>query len=381
MDSINLIESTYRRLVLEGKKVLKLYSGNPNEQGFCFPPEVLQEAYGRYFEKQFYAPHPKGSPRARESIRDYYLQQGVQTDCNHILLSSGTSESFFYLFTSLAAPGDNFLTPVPAYPLFDHLAKAARIELKHYLLEEGQGWRINLDSIWSGCDARTRGIVLISPNNPTGAVHRPEEIQAVVEGANRRGIPLICDEVFSEFYFGEGRFPRLIDVSKPNLAFTLNGISKMFALPALKLSWILVTGEKSRVEPAVDRLETLADSFLSCHTPIQEALPEIFSAGGDFVRSYVEEVGRRRCLAMDLLGSSAELQVVEPRGGFYLTAKVVKDLRLSEEEFVIRLLEKKGVFVHPGYFYDYEAGIHFIISFLTRPEKLQKGLESILSFL
>ena len=381
MEPINRIEQTYRRLTSEGRQILKLFSGNPNEQGFRFPSKVLEKGYNAYFQRMDYHPHPKGLPAARQVISEYYARQGAPVDPENIIITGGTSESFFYLFSLLARPGDNILTPNPAYPLFDHIAALAGIELRHYSLSEESRWSIDFEDLRGKANERTRAVVIISPNNPTGAVAAPEEIQEVVDWANQKQIALICDEVFSEFYFGEGRFPRPIVVAKPNLCFTLNGISKMFALPALKLGWIAVTGEKSLVASAVDRLETTADTFLSCHIPIQEALPELFVKGQNFLKSYREEVGRRRELAIKILRQSPEIGFVEPVGGFYLMGEIRKNIPMSEEDFVIRLMQEKNVFVHPGYFYDYEKGIHLVVSFLVREKDLEKGLLSLLDFI
>lgn len=382
VESINKIEQTYRELKAQGREILKLFSGNPNDEGFIFPSDILENAYARYFGRQGYRPLPKGLLPAREAISGYYESQGASVDPENILLTSGTSESFFYLFTLLAKPGDNILTPRPAYPLFDHIAQLAGIELRDYPSSEGEKWRIDFEALRKRTNFRTRAIVLISPNNPTGAVADADEVSDIVHWANVKNIPVICDEVFSEFFYGSGRFPRPMTVAKPKLCFTLNGISKMFALPALKLGWIAVTGEKSHVDPAVDRLETTADTFLSCHVPIQEALPDLFGKGRAFVDSYVAEVGRRRELAVRLLRESEDIRFVEPAGGFYLMAEVRPKgaWHLLEEDFVIHLMRETGVFVHPGYFFDYESGVHAVISYLTHPEKLQKGLKELIRF-
>ncbi|MFO1519145.1 MAG: pyridoxal phosphate-dependent aminotransferase [bacterium] len=380
VEAINLIERTYRELNAQGRRVLKLFSGNPNDQGFHFPSSILEKVYLPYFKTQEYHPHSKGLQVAREAIAAYYEGQGARVDPEHLILTSGTSESFFYLFSLLTEPGDNVLVPNPAYPLFDYIAQMARIELRHYSLREEKDWRVDVEEMKAKADERTKAILLVSPNNPTGAVHSAEQLREIVEWANEQEIPLICDEVFAEFYFGAGHFPRPIAISAPRLCFTLNGISKMFALPGLKLSWIAVTGETSLVEKAVDRLETVADTFLSCHIPIQQALPLLFSEGKEFLKSYHHEVGHRRVLAVHELQRFPEIRFVSPEGGFYLTGEIAKPLPCSEEEFVIRLMREKEVFVHPGYFFDYEKGIHFVISFLTEPEALRSGIERLGEF-
>ncbi len=381
MSELNPIEAAYRRLRAAGKDILKLYSGNPNEQGFHFPKEILERAYHRYFQSQDYQPHPKGLNIAREAIAKYYAEQGITLDPENLLLTSGTSESFFYLFSLLTRPGDNILVPKPAYPLFDSIAELAKIELRHYALREDRAWELDIADLEARANDRSRAVLLVSPNNPTGAVASSGEIAALVDWANARDIPLICDEVFSEFFFDTSPFPRPMALAKPKLCFTLNGLSKMFALPGLKLSWIAVTGETQGVVNAVDRLETIADTFLSCHIPIQEALPEIFAQGKTFLTQYRQEVQRRRDLAVGLLQSEPRFRFTPPRGGFYLTASVDPLPSLEEENFVIRLMEEEGIFVHPGYFYDEESGLHLVLSILTKEADLQRGIAGIRRFI
>jgi len=381
VSNINPIEATYRRLRAEGKNILKLYSGNPNEQGIHFPREILEESYRRYFQRQDYRPHPKGLRPAREAIANYYAGQNCALDPEHLVLTSGTSESFFYLFSLLTRAGDNVLVPRPAYPLFDAIAELAKIELRHYSLREDRAWRLDLVDLQAQADARSRAVLLVSPNNPTGAVADVEEIEALVHWANSRDLPLICDEVFSEFFFGAGPFPRPMALTQPKLCFTLNGLSKMFALPGLKLSWIATTGASGRVEAAVDRLETIADTFLSCHIPIQEALPALFENSGPFLEQYRREVKHRRDLAVSLLQAETRLRFTPPRGGFYLIAALDPTPSLDEESFVIRLMEEEGIFVHPGYFYDEESGVHLVISTLTNEADLRTGIAALNRFI
>lgn len=378
---INPVERAYRELLRQGKPVIRLFSGNPNEHGIAFPGEVLAEVYARYFAQPTYRPDPKGDPAARQAIRDYYASQGAAVSAENIILTSGTSESFFYVFSLLASPGDNILTPNPSYPLFDYIAALARVKLRHYPLREDQGWAVDLAELARRIDERTRAIVVISPNNPTGSVVSAEQIGDIVALANRHGLAIISDEVYSEFIYDLPAFPRVSAVSQPRLLFTLNGISKMFALPALKLGWIVVSGEEVQVARAVDTLETMADTFLTVHMPIQLALPRLFQEGGAFLVQYRAEMRRRRDLALQLLSRSARLRFTRPQGGFHMMAAVELGREMDEEQFVIALMRDAGVFVHPGYFYDYEVGIHIALSFLTHPTALSAGLERIVQFL
>jgi alanine-synthesizing transaminase len=380
MESINNIEKTYRRLAAEGQPPIKLFQGNPTLHGIHFPRKLLKEAYAPVLDYPQYEPDPKGLRSARQAIAQWYATENWEMDPENILLTSGTSESFFYLFNTLAQSGDHFLAPVPTYPLFEHLAHAARVGLRYYRLEEENDWRINLEQLKSLVDARTRGVILISPHNPTGAVPGPETLESLVSWCNKRDLPILCDEVFAPFYFGEGRFPRPAIITKPELCFTLNGLSKLLALPAMKLGWIAVSGREEKVKRAMDSLETLADTFLSVHDPIQRALPKLLNGSEDFRKIYQREIHSRWINTQTLLQQIPFLQWVPPQGGFYLTIRVTDKKVRDEEPWVLALMEQKGVFVHPGYFYDLEEGIHFVFTYLTEPATLQTALGKIGEF-
>lgn len=371
---LNQIEQQYRALVQAGRSITKFFVANPNAEGILFPAEVVGTAYAKYFQHQRYQPDPKGLCAARAAISNYYAGRGAMVDPDQIVITAGTSESFFYLFSLLAAPGDNILTPIPSYPLFDEIARLAHVTLRPYPLEEERAWAIDCEAVRSALDAHTRAIVIVSPHNPTGMVPDANTLRALTTIANAANIPLICDEVFSEFYFGEGAFPRAMAVAQPDLCFTLNGISKMLALPALKLSWIAVTGEPQPVTQAVDRLEHMTDTFLSCHYPIQQALPILFERGQHFLAQYRQEILRRHTLALSILQSSPHVRVLPPHGGFYCMVELIDTRWDNEDDCVCDLLREHGLFPHPGYFYDYEQGLHLVLSMITAPPRLQQQL-------
>lgn len=378
---MNRITATYRSLVAQGKPIIDLTNANPIECGFRFPFGLLEKEYRKYFQNQFYHPDPKGDILARKAIQGYYASRDWGVNEASILLTAGTSESYLHLFTLLAQPGDHILAPLPAYPLFDHLAAQARISLRHYPLDESNGWKIDLDGLEEAIDDHTRAIILISPHNPTGAVHTEDDIRAVANIAATHNLPLICDEVFCEFLFTGHPYPRLASIANGPLVFTLNGISKMLALPSLKLGWIVVSGEPSRVSCIVDKLETQVDALLTTHTPIQQAFPALLAEGQSFQKSYTDEVRSRRDLALALIATSPHLTCNPPQGGFHLMLEVKTSKPMDEEELVIRLMKEAGVFVHPGFFYDWEHGTHLVMSFLSPPERLEDGLQRLIRFL
>lgn len=371
METINEIERTRRRLLEEGRPILDLTNANPTQCGFHFPPEILRNAYEGYLSRPFYHPHPKGLLQAREAISDYYT--GFHPPADQILLTSGTSESFFYLFKLLCAPGEAVLTPVPTYPLFDAIAQLAGIRLETYALDPENAWQPDIGLIAEALITGAKAIILISPHNPTGSVITGEKLEQIVSLANRHRIPVICDEVFSEFLCSGEKYPRVAHITRPDLCFTLNGISKLLALPAFKLGWVTVTGKPSLVRDALDRLEHIADTFLSCHSAIQAALPALLKEGKSFLNSYQQGVQERGRLAVNALASCPGLRFIPPAGGFYLSFQCLRS-PLNDEEFALHLLEQKGVLIHPGYFFDFAQDHYGVISFLTEPDLLEKGL-------
>lgn len=378
---LNLIEKTKRHLIKQGREILNLTSGNPMEAGIMFPMERLQRLYAEYFQAPYYQPHPKGIVKARQSLADFYSSRSLKLSSENFILTSGTSESFFYLFRLLAREGQNFLVPRPSYPLFEHLAELARVKLKFYNLDEKQNWAIDFESLKQAVDKNSQAVLLISPHNPTGAVASVGEISQLAQICREKNLPLLCDEVFSDFYFENGPYPRAAALEDFPVIFTLNGISKRFALPMMKLGWIGVGGSSSKAEGFLDELETYADTFLSSHAPIQVALPHLLKDCEDFVENYQREVKKRLYLALKLLKEIPGIRFIEPKGGFYLTFKVLDSKGLEEEAWVLKLLQETNVLVHPGYFFDYEDGVHGVMSFLKKEKDLERGIERLRIFL
>ncbi len=377
---LNPIETCYRRLKAAGREPIKLTVGNPSLQGIHFPAELLIKAYSRSALNTPYDPDPKGMLSAREAIVDLYQLQGLSLSPQQILLTSGTSEAFFYLFSLLGQVGDNFLVPYPSYPLFEHIAQYARVRLKPYHLRESLGWSWNLDEMAAQVDENTRGIVVISPHNPTGKVWSRDEWRQLAEFGAAHDLPIISDEVFADFCFDPTRFARGMTHSE-TICFTLNGISKSLALPGHKLGWIIVTGPEAKQEKYLNQLELMADTFLTCNQPVQLALPTLLAESRSFRQEYYHEVVQRRATTLNRLKEIPQLNLVPPQGGFYLMAAYDDPQGRSEDEWVIALMESEGISVYPGYFFDHPSGNHLVMSFLTDPKQMQPALDSLAKFL
>jgi aspartate/methionine/tyrosine aminotransferase len=367
--SPNRIEQA--RSALNGQYI-DLTSSNPTHQGLLFPAHILEMTAATYWSRRRYDPHPRGQLAAREAICAYYAQRSpaLRLDHGDVFMTASTSEAYSLLFALLTQPGDNVLAPVVTYPLFEFLAEIHHIELRPYALDEARGWRIDPASLHAQVDGRTRAVLIVSPHNPTGMIV-PEALPALTT----LGLPLICDEVFAEFTYRAISTPP-VGVFHPELpVFHLNGVSKLFALPDLKLGWIALNAAARQY---ADRLELLNDTFLGSNALTQHMLPQLFAHGMSFVAEMRNHVRHNLDLALARLGTSSLLRVQPPDGGYYLFPEVLGwD---DEEELVLHCL-RHGVLVHPGYFYGYERGAHIMLSCLTATQQLEQGLDRLIAAL
>ena len=269
--------------------------------------------------------------------------------------------------------GDNIFFPPPlSFFLFDYTAPLGGVRPTHYRLLEARRWAIDLDHLEHQITTKTRAIVLISPHNPTGMVADAGQLSGLAEIAGRHNLPIISDEVFSEFLFGIDSLPRPAATNAP-LVFTLNGFSKMFALPGMKAGWMAATGDDALVKQAMSALELISDTFLPVNEIAQFAVEKIFGRGQEFLKSYREWVATCRDRALAGLSGAA---FVQPRGGFYITLPIAD----SEEDAAAALLKKNGILVHPGYFYDIDPD-HLVMTFIHDPESITPHFETIKSLI
>ena len=358
-----------RRQASAGAGYIDLTSSNPTHQGLLFPTDILEAAAHRYLAGRRYEPDPRGALAARQAIVQYYAARtpALALEPDAIFVTASTSEAYGLLFALLTEPGDNVLAPVVSYPLFEYLAAIHHVELRPYALDERRGWRIDPVSLRVQADDRTRAVLIISPHNPTGMV-----VQAALPALAGLGLPLICDEVFAVFPYRVPAVPPLGALHPELPVFHLNGISKLFALPDLKLGWIALSGPA--VERYGGRLELLNDTFLGANSLTQSMLPTLFGQGMPFVREMAARVRDNLDMALDRLARARGICAQAPDGGYYLFPEV---LGWSDEEALVLHLLKRGVLVHPGYFYGYENGVHIMISCLTEPTQLAAGLDRL----
>ncbi len=362
-------------MLARGEPVVDLISGNVTEQGLAYPQTVLEHILTDAARRaSVYRPHPLGQPEARAAISAYYRAHGLTIPPERILLTPGTSLAYWYAFSVFCDPGDEILTPRPSYPLFDEIARIAGVRVASYRLDESRGWAIDLADLEARLSPRTRAIVLISPHNPTGAVASAAELDGLAEIASRHALPIIADEVFSEFLFGLDRLPRPAATRAP-LVITLNGFSKMFALPGIKFGWMTLSGDDDRVRPVLSALEAMSDAFLPVNEIVQAAVPKIFEEGQEFLGRYRREIARRKDATLAALTRSAMLSLVPPRGGFYAAVRVATRMH-DDEELALHLLPSAGCLVHPGFFYDLDP-THLVVSTVSDPAIAEPAIARI----
>jgi len=398
--SVNAIE----RARATTPNYIDLTSSNPTHQGLLFPPDILRAAAEPYWSARRYEPDPKGTPLARSAIAQYYarrecLPQAAQAAARppmsatlpdigadiaapqaaaEIVVTASTSEAYGLLFTLLTRPGDNIIGPDVTYPLFEHLAEAHHVELRTYHLDEARGWRIDEASVQRVADRRTRAVLVVSPHNPTGMI-----VDVALGVLNGLGLPVICDEVFAQFVYRAAYTPVLAALHPALPVFTLSGISKLFALPDLKLGWIAIN---RAALPFAQRLEFLNDAYLSANSLTQFMLPALFEQGQSFVDMMQTRIRAALDMGLDILSACPSVSVQPPAGGYYLFPRIAG---WHDEEALVLHLLAHGVLAHPGFFYGLDAndaynagdiggsGAHLMISCLTEPGKLREGLQRL----
>jgi len=358
----------------QGYVVHDMVSGNVNEHGITFPQEILEPILIRSSRiSSVYHPDPLGQKDARVAISSYYQKQETAIPPENIMLTPGSSISYWYCFKLLANEGEEILCPRPSYPLFEYIALLSGVRMVPYPMEEPRGWAINIERLEATISTKARAIILISPHNPTGHVAEKEEISALADVARRHDLAIISDEVFGEFLLEDRTLPRPCNTNAP-LVFTLNGFSKMFALPGLKLGWMAVSGNDERVRQALGAAELISDTYLPVNEIVQAAVPDLMREGESFLQYYREQVRSRWQLAENFLSQSGACSCAKPDGGFYVTLQL-KDL--DEELVTETVLRQDHLLIHPGYFYDMNPN-HLILSFAHHPDNLCETLSRLL---
>jgi alanine-synthesizing transaminase len=367
-----------------GGEVLDLTASNPTQCGFVYDEAGILAALGDR-GALVYDPDPRGMRRAREAVCRYYAERGARVEADQVFLTTGTSEGYGWLFRLVCDAGDEVLIAAPSYPLFDFLAQLEDVRLVPYPLVYDHGWQIDFAGLREKITPRTKAIAVVHPNNPTGHFTKAAERLELEKICAEHGLALVVDEVFLDsFAEGEsplrghtdpGRGTTFAGGEHPCLTFVLSGISKIAALPQMKVEWSAGFGPEGELREAVARLEVVADTFLSMNAPVQCALPAWLAGSGGIQEQIRARTGENlRYLDQILLRVPAVTRLVV-EAGWYAVLRV--PALGKDEDLAVRLLEERGVYVHPGSFFGFAGDGWLVLSLLTEEGAFQRGLEAI----
>lgn len=413
----NLFTQAVEEVRASGRRVTDLTVSNPTRVGLRYDSAAILGALcsERVLD---YDPEAKGLLAARQAVARYYaghargegegevarhlanrnLRRAADLDPERIVLTTSTSEGYSFVFRLLCNAGDELLVPKPSYPLFEFLADLGDVKLVPYPLIYDHGWQMDFPSMAKAVTPNTRGVVVVHPNNPTGSYVQESEIGQVNAFCREFGLALVVDEVFLDYRLGspgaKGRARESRDpgagTSAPTLewsfarnhevlTFTLSGLSKISALPQMKVAWIVTSGPEQQVQDALARLEVIADTYLSMNAPIQWALPLLLAQKEDIQRQLLERV-RNNLTELDRqLASQTACERLSVEGGWYAVLRV--PVTRSDEDLAIALVKEKAVIVHPGHFYDYPTDGYLVVSLIAEEGEFGEGCGRVLGFL
>jgi len=360
------------------KPLIDLTIANPTECGFHYDEKAILAALQNPAALK-YEPNPRGLTVAREAVRKYYAErrdgrQGIAVD--DIFLTTSTSEAYSYVFRMLCDPGDEVLIPQPSYPLFEFLADIQDVRLVRYELVYDHGWQIDFHSLERAITPRSRAVVVVNPNNPTGNYCQRVEMRQLKEICASRSMAIIADEVFLDFSLEREVAAEAVSPSFAGndaaLTFTLSGISKICGLPQMKVAWAVVSGAAALKSQASERLEMIADTYLSLNAPVQWALPVLLDSRREFQKQLLERARTNLAELDRQMGKQSHVNRLKVEGGWNAVLRV--PATQSDEELALKLLSEQGVYVHPGHFYDFHREGHLVVSLITPVEEFARGI-------
>lgn len=380
----------------QGVRLLDLTASNPTRVGLRYNEEAILAAL-RSKQSMDYDPQAKGLLSAREAVARYYAERcsagAPKVDPEKIVLTTSTSEGYSFVFRLLCNAGDELLVPKPSYPLFEFLADLQDVKLVPYPLIYDHGWQIDFHSLEKSVTLRTRGVVLVHPNNPTGSYVHASEISALNELCRANGLALIADEVFLDYELqpsqpdatarneraGSVDGTRTFTSNQQALTFTLSGLSKISALPQMKVAWTVTTGPTEQVAAAIARLEVIADTYLSMNAPVQGAVPVMLEQRKTIQQQLLARVHQNIAELDRQLAAQHACQRLALEGGWYAILRV--PVTRSDEELAIELVQQKSVLVHPGHFYDFPSDGYVVLSLISPEAEFTEGVKRVLAHL
>jgi len=370
-----------------GARVLDLTVSNPTRAGLHYDEAAILGALSSPRALD-YDPQSKGLLEAREAVAGYYRDRSgrgerdvasnvsTDVDAERIVLTTSTSEGYSFVFRLLCNAGDELLVPKPSYPLFEFLADLQDVKLVPYPLIYDHGWQMDFPSLEKAVTKRTRGVVVVHPNNPTGSYVQSGEVGMLNSFCREHGLAVIADEVFLDYQLEAGRHASFAG-NQEVLTFTLSGLSKVAALPQMKVAWVVTSGPRELAAAAMGRLEVIADTYLSMSAPMQWAVPMLLEQRKSIQGQLLERVKKNLAELDRQLAGQKACQRLSVEGGWYAVLRV--PVTRSDEELVIELVRERSVVVHPGHFYDFPSDGYLVLSLITPAGEFAEGISAVLS--
>jgi aspartate/methionine/tyrosine aminotransferase len=372
----NRLTEALEEVRASGGRVLDLTLSNPTRAGLRYDEARILQSLASP-QAMDYDPQPLGLPGARAAVAAYYgSRPGVRHfDPERLILTTSTSEAYSFVFRLLCNPGDELLVPKPSYPLFEFLADLQDVRLAPYPLIYDHGWQMDFPSLEKAVTKRTRGVVVVHPNNPTGSYVHEHEQEALNSFCREHKVAIIADEVFLD-YAHNGAPERSFAANQDVLTFTLSGVSKISALPQMKVAWIATSGPAEEVEAAQARLEVISDTYLSMNAPIQWAVPALLEQRKSIQQQLLDRVLENLAELDRQLAGQKACQRLAVEGGWYSVLRI--PVTQTDEELAVDLLRRKSVLVHPGHFYDFPSDGYLVLSLITAPSEFSEAVQLLL---
>ena len=372
----NRLTQTLAEVRATGSRVVDLTVSNPTRAGLHYDAEAILSALASP-QALDYDPQSKGLLEARAAVAEYYRQDHAVSDVNveRIVFTTSTSEGYSFVFRLLCNAGDELLVPKPSYPLFEFLADLQDVKLAPYELIYDHGWQMDFPSLEKAATGRTRGVVVVHPNNPTGSYVKDGEMEMLNSFCRERGLAVVADEVFLDYRLGSSAHSTFIK-NRDVLTFTLSGLSKIAALPQMKVAWVVTSGPQDEADEAMARLEIIADTYLSMNAPVQWATAALLQQRKT-LQSQLLSRARENLAELDRqLAAHRACQRLSVEGGWYAVLRV--PVTRSDEELAIELLRERSVLAHPGHFYDFPSDGYLVLSLITPQPEFAEGMRAIL---
>jgi alanine-synthesizing transaminase len=393
-----------------GRQILDLTVSNPTRAGLEYDSAAILSALSSPRALD-YDPQAKGLPSAREAVAGYYrnragkgdrasdVSANNRVDAERIVLTTSTSEGYSFVFRLLCNAGDELLVPKPSYPLFEFLADLEDVNLVPYPLIYDHGWQMDFPSLEQAVTERTRGVVVVHPNNPTGSFVSTGEMALLNLFCKEHGLAVIADEVFLDYgpeiledKPGTTSNPRSLHApgrdanaygsfagNEGVLTFTLSGLSKISALPQMKVAWVVTSGPRELADAAMGRLEVIADTYLSMNAPVQWAVPVLLEQRKNIQRQLIKRVRGNLAELDRQLAGQRSCSRLNLEGGWYAVLRV--PVTRSDEELAIQLVKNESVVVHPGHFYDFLRDGYLVLSLITLEHEFSEGIGRVLGYI